>query len=111
MKTRISIPALTYRATDRIESLSQAKKLHNNYKECRPVMWTVSTGAKRTLPTPRVQHLARPKSRSQYKEDYDSEWYQVSKGALQGKASGRVEDLALPIPRKVRQKRGAAPKP
>jgi len=101
----VSKAALQYTASSRIENLSNAKKLHGQYKECRPVMWTVSTGAKKTLPSQRVQKLARPKSRSQYKEDYDSNWYKVSKGAMTAKPTARVEDLAAPIPRKVRQKR------
>jgi len=109
-KSDVSNAALEYTTSSRIQTLAIPKKLHSDYNESRSVMWTVTPGARRTLPTVRVQKLARPKSRSQYKEDYDSNWYKVSRGALCAQASPRVQDLSLPIPRKVRQKRQGAVK-
>ena len=85
--------------------LAEPKKLCDSYKECRPVIWTVPYGAKNTLPTIRVQQLALPKNRSQYKEDYNSEWDKVNHAALVAKSSLRVEELAQPLPRKIKQKR------
>eukprot|EP00794_Sanderia_malayensis_P011767 gene11767-12984_t len=65
--------------------------------------------AKNALPSLRVQQLARPKSRSQYKEDYDQNWYKVSPSAKMAHANTRLVELCAPIPRKVRQKRVAVP--
>ena len=104
-KSDVSDAVLEYQASTRMVNLAKAKTLHKDYKECRPVMWGVSSSAKKTSPSIRVQNLSRPKSRSQYKEDYDSNWYKVSKGAITAQPTPRLEDLSLPIPWKVRQKR------
>lgn len=53
----------------------------------------------------RVQQLARPKSHSQYKEDYDNGWHRVSPGAKNARPTPRLEELSKPLPRKVRQKK------
>ena len=59
-------------ASDRVLVLSNPKQPHRNYQEGRPVIWEVSQSAQKALPSLRVQQLARPKSRSQYNEDYDA---------------------------------------
>ena len=42
------------------------------------------------LPSIRVQQLARPKSRSQYNEDYDPNAWKVSQGAKSAQATPRI---------------------
>lgn len=97
--------ALNCTAHERVLELAMSKKVHKDYDGPRPVMWMVSNGAKAAIPSIRVQHLARPKSRSHYKEDYDPNWCKVPVSAKQACASQRIEELSLPIPRKVTQKR------
>ena len=69
------------------------------------MIWEVSESAQKALPSLRVQQLARPKSRSQYNEDYDANSWKVSQGAKVAQATPRIVELALPIPRKVRSKK------
>ena len=94
-------------ASERVLALSNAKLPHRSYNEARPVIWEVSQSAMKTLPSLRVQQLARPKSRSQYNEDYDSNAWKVSQGAKSAQATPRIAELAMPIPRKVRTKKVA----
>ena len=103
--------ALNHDATGRTLQLSMPKILHKDYKETRPVIWQVTPASRKALPSIRVQQLARPKSRSQYKEDYDSSCWKVSSSAKNARATPRIEELSLPIPRKIKQKKqGGAPK-
>ncbi|XP_065652168.1 sperm microtubule associated protein 2 isoform X2 [Hydra vulgaris] len=99
----VSEAALKCEPSARVVQLAEPKKLYASYKECRSVIWDVSCGAKNALPTIRVQQLALPK-KSQYKEDYDSDWDKVNPTALVAKPSPRIEELAQPLPRKSKRK-------
>lgn len=104
-KSDLPASALKYNATDKITSLSMPKEAHKDYHDPKDPMWKVSAGAKKALPSMRVQQLARPKSRSSYKEDYDANWYKVTPGAKNARPTPRLEELSAPLPRKTRQKK------
>ena len=70
------------------------------YPGVRPVMWEVTDQAKNSVATLRLLQLARPKG-GRNKDDYDP--YRVSVSARSANATPRLAELALPIPRKVRQ--------
>ena len=91
--------------SDHTLRLSLAKRPHGNYKGCREVQWTVSETTLKALPSLRVQQLARPKSRSQFIDHYDEGAYKVSSAAKHVQATPRLEELCVPLPRKVRQKK------
>ena len=59
-------------ASEAVTGLAEPKMPHRDYKEGKTVIWKVSEAAKKNLPSLRVQQLARPKSRSQYNEDYNA---------------------------------------
>lgn len=102
----VSDAARTATPSDHTLQLAMAKKTHGNYKECREVRWAISETTLKALPSLRVQQLARPKSRSQYIDHYDENTYKVSAAALKhAQATPRLEELCVPLPRKVRQKK------
>ena len=101
----VSEGAKSASASDHTLRLSVPKKCHDNYKECRQVQWTISENTLKALPSLRVQQLARPKSRSQFIDHYDESSYKVSSAAKHAQATPRIEELCVPLPRKVRQKK------
>ena len=101
----IPAAAMNGEASDRVTFLATPKALHRSYHKGKPTIWNVSEPAKKTLPSLRLQKLARPKSRSQYEEDYDENFHKVSVSAKSNTASPRILELCTPIPRKVRQKK------
>ena len=101
----VSKAARSAEPSDHTLSLSMPKKSHGNYKECREVQWNVSQTTLKALPSLRVQQLARPKSRSQFIDHYDEGAYKVTSAAKHAQATPRIEELCVPLPRKVRQKK------
>ncbi|XP_022088911.1 testicular haploid expressed gene protein-like isoform X2 [Acanthaster planci] len=98
----ISKAARNARASERLEALAESKRHHPNFQDARSIQWDVSESALKAIATLRLQQLARPKSRSKY-DNYDP--YKVSPASLHTRATPRIEELCLPIPRKIRQKR------
>ena len=92
-------------ATSRIMNLAQPKALSGFYEPPRPCIWDVTREAQNCVPTERTLKLARPKNRHPEGEDYDPRTYIVSRSALLARASPRINELATPIPRKVRAKK------
>ncbi|KAL3891499.1 hypothetical protein ACJMK2_003760 [Sinanodonta woodiana] len=95
--------AMKARATERIESLAQYKPYHKEFKNERPVQWPISESALKVLPTMRLQQLSRPRSRTMIKDDYDP--YKVTFAARKARPTPRLEELCVPLPRKVRPKK------
>lgn len=69
----------------------------------KPVQWPVSEQALKSLATIRLQQLSRPRSRTMIRDDFDP--YKVSPAARKTRPTPRLEELAVPIPRKVRTKK------
>jgi len=91
------------RCPERVEYLSAHKASHPDYKGERPVIWVVTDTAKSANATHRLQQLARPKSGRLRHDDYDP--YKVTQAARLARVTPRVSELAIPIPRKIRQKK------
>ncbi len=96
-------PNKTAERLDRITVLAEAKRLPSDYKGVRPVTWHVCRKALNASASMRLRQLARPKSGRLKTEDHDP--YKVSLAARTSKATPRLQDLSMPIPRKVRQKK------
>lgn len=94
--------------TDHILRLSLPRRTPGGYKECRDVQWTISETTLKALPSLRIQQLARPKSRSQFIDHYDDNAYKVSSAAKHAQSTPRTQELCVPLPRKVKQKKLAA---
>lgn len=101
----VSLPAMTATASERVDQLAQSKDYHKMFKDERPVQWEVPKPALNALASLRMQQLARPRSRTMIKDDYDP--YKVSSSARRARCTPRVEELCVPLPRKVRQKKVA----
>lgn len=93
-------------ASARLEQLAEARSCPEGYLDNRQIEWPVARTALQMQATTRLQQLARPKTRQALDQDYDP--YKVSFAARMAVPSPRVEDLAVPIPRKVRNKKTAA---
>jgi hypothetical protein len=91
-------------ATPRIEDLSQPKPYNKQFQDERPIQWPVTEEALKAIASLRLQQMARPHSRTMIKDDHDP--YRVSLPARRARATPRMEELAVPLPRKVRQKKG-----
>ncbi|KAL5013326.1 hypothetical protein ScPMuIL_007596 [Solemya velum] len=90
-------------ATPRVETLSETKAYHPNFKDERPVQWPLTDAALKAIASLRLQQMARPRSRTMIKDDYDP--YRVSLGARRARPTPRIEEISLPIARKIRQKK------
>lgn len=90
--------------TDRMNTLSEPKSLHEHYAPPR-LNFSVSKEAQNCIATERVHQLARPKNRHPDAEDYDPHTYTVSRSALLAQPSPRIDELSTPLPRKVRVKK------
>ena len=99
----VSQNAIKAAPSERIESLAAAKDYHKLFKDERPVQWQVQGPALNAIATLRLQQLARPRSRTMIKDDYDP--YKVSPSARRARCTPRVDELCVPLPRKVRQKK------
>ena len=99
----VSENAMKASPSERIETLAQAKEYHKLFKDERPVQWQVQGPALNAIATLRLQQLARPRSRTMIKDDFDP--YKVSSSARRARCTPRVEELCVPLPRKVRAKK------
>lgn len=90
-------------ATGRVEQLAEAKGYHKSFRDEKPVQWNVPDGALKATANVRLQQLSRPRSRTMIRDDFDP--YKVSYAARRVHATPRVEELCVPIPRKVRAKK------
>ncbi|CAL1542254.1 unnamed protein product [Lymnaea stagnalis] len=99
----ISENALRASCSARVESLSHHKDYHKDFKDARSIQWHVSDEALAAIASLRLQQLSRPPPRVLKKEDYDP--YRIPSSALRAQTTPRLDELAMPIPRKVRTKR------
>lgn len=99
----VSLPAMKASPTERIESLAAAKEYHKLFRDERPIQWQVQAPALNAIATLRLQQLARPRSRTMIKDDFDP--YKVSVSARRARCTPRVEELCVPLQRKVRAKK------
>ena len=100
-KSEINAAALNTTPSRHICSLADPKQTPERYVGPR-VCWEVGKASQNYLASDRITKLARPKSKHEAKEDYDPHAYMVSRSALITRPSPRINQLALPIPRKVR---------
>ena len=98
----ITAAAKNAHATERLESLAESKSLHNQFRFAKPVRWNTEDSTLKAIATLRIQQLARPKSRGK-NEQFDP--YKVSSAAVHARPTPRIDELCLPIPRKIRQKK------
>ena len=99
----VSKAAMTCKDNPRIDRLAEPKWPNPQFHGAREIQWPVSESALKSIASLRLQQLARPKSRTLEKDDYDP--FQLSAAAKKAKASARIEELSQPIARKVRQKK------
>ena len=82
-------------------------KMHSaNEFYCYTCRWDIPEQALKINASLRVCQLARPRSRNMAKDD-DFDPYFVPKAARHATITPRVEELAIPLPRKVRSKKAA----
>jgi len=98
----VSETAKSAKASARLEALAEHKNYHKDFKNARTIQWDVSKEAIEAIASLRLQQLARPRSRTMIKDDYDP--YKISAQAKKARATPRLDELCMPIPRKVRQK-------
>ncbi|KAJ8321872.1 hypothetical protein KUTeg_000343 [Tegillarca granosa] len=99
----VSNAAKKAQPSERLEQLAESKKYHSHYRGEKPIQWPVSSSALTAMASLRLQQLSRPSSRTLIKDDYDP--YKVSLPAKRARATPRLEELCVPLPRKVRQKK------
>ncbi|XP_071141547.1 sperm microtubule associated protein 2-like isoform X1 [Mytilus edulis] len=92
-------------ASGRIESLAESKRYHAMFQNEKPVQWPVDDGAMKAIASLEIQKLARPRSRTMIKDDYDP--YKVPMAARRARATPRLDELCVPLPRKSRAKKAA----
>ena len=76
----------------RTNELARSKKAHNQYEPPKPLPTPVSANARRARASPRVEQLARPKSRKDA-EMRDPQWT-VSQAAVRAAPRQRILELA-----------------
>lgn len=80
--------------------LSKPKSLVDGYMAARDVMWQVSRSAKRHTANTRLDDLSKPIIRDSMDHvQFDPNAFLVKESALKGRASKRVEELAVPLAR------------
>lgn len=77
--------------------------LQQEFKDEKTVKWPVSQEALEAIASLRLQQLSRPRSRTMIKDDYDP--YKISPAARKARTTPRLDELCVPIPRKVRSKK------
>lgn len=97
--------AKTAQCTPHVEALAEPKKYHPRFAGEKPVQWDVNESALKAIANLRLQQLSRPRSRTMIKDDYDP--YRVTLAARRAHATPRIDELCVPIPRKVRPKKVA----
>lgn len=94
--------ALRAKATARLSQLATSKQYHPHFQPPKSVYTTVSTAAKTTLPSLRMDSLSRPKKYAELPIKPDSCWdysewqSDVSQGALEYIATPTLSQLAKP---------------
>jgi len=102
----VSLTARKHTATARVEALAEHKPYHTSFRPERPIRWDISEETLKINASLRVCQLARPRSRNLAKDD-DFDPYFVPKAARHATITPRVEELSIPLPRKVRAKKAA----
>ncbi|KAH9496399.1 hypothetical protein Btru_012509 [Bulinus truncatus] len=95
--------ALRANCSSRVETLAASRDYPKEFLPARPVQWGVSREALQAIASIRLQQLSRPPPRVLTKDDYDP--YRIPTSALRAQSTPRLDELALPIPRKIRVKR------
>ncbi|XP_031573464.1 testicular haploid expressed gene protein-like, partial [Actinia tenebrosa] len=88
----VSEGAKTTEERERTMSLAHPKKAHPRYQPEKPCIWPVSGAARKASPSPRVELLARPKTRSEGLHREPT--WAVPPSAMRTVASARVQELA-----------------
>ena len=101
--TTVAPAALNAKCSTRIEVLAESKQPNPQFFGEKSIQWPVSRNAMKAIATLRVQQLARPKSRGTINDDYDP--YRVTIGAKNARPTPRIDELAVPLQRKCRQKK------
>ena len=104
-QNNISPPALAAVATERITSLARSKPLHDSYQLSKPVQWPIAQHTLAHMASERLSKLSEARQLSGYREDYDPNTYVVSRAALLAQPSPRLDELAIPLPRKCRTRK------
>lgn len=104
--SKINPAALKAVATSRIEVLAQEKQTHQSYQPPCPVQSIVNPKTMKAKASAHIIQLARPKDRKELEENPNV--WKVTAGAKAAQASQRINELAAPLPRKVRAKKAAA---
>lgn len=98
----VSKNAMFAKLSERVDILSEPKGYNKEFRDERPIKSIVSQEAMEAIASLRLQQLARPRSRTMIKDDFDP--YKIAPSAKKTRPSPRVEELAMAIPRKIRQK-------
>ena len=98
--------AKTAEPSERTVQLAQVKRPHSQWKPSKQVQWDVSRAALNHETSEILAKLALPRERG-LNEDYNPKAWVVSQAALQTQASPRVQELCIPLPRKVRSPKKA----
>lgn len=91
-----------------VNRLSSFKKSPNGYKPDRPVRWVINHGTKAAIITEHVDKLSKLQrigKRPGADPNVVDNPYAVSRAARRTEATGRINELAAPLPRKVRMKK------
>jgi hypothetical protein len=99
----VSTAAKKANPTERIETLAESKKYHTMFQSEKPIQWPVEDSAMKAIASLEIQKLARPRSRTMIKDDYDP--YKVTLAARRARATPRIDELCAPLPRKCRPKK------
>jgi hypothetical protein len=90
--------------SERILAMADPKPLHEDYVPPR-TDFAVSKEALNCSASERVLKLSKPRSKHPEAEDFNPNTFTVSRTALLAQPSPRIEELAMPIARKVRVKK------
>lgn len=88
----VSEAAMNAEERPRTNELARSKKAHSQYEPPKPLPTPVSANARKARASPRVEQLARPKSRKDV-EMRNPEWA-VSKAAIKAVPRQRIVELA-----------------
>lgn len=104
--SKINPAALRAAPSSRVEELAKEKQTHAAYQPPCPVQSIVNPKTMSAKASAHIVQLARPKDRKELEENPNV--WKVSTGAKAAQASQRINELAAPIPRKVRAKKTPA---
>lgn len=92
-------------ASPRVCTLAEPKEFSKYYTYPSQLPQLVNRASLQHIATERTVKLARPKSKHLETEDYNPHAWAVSRYALLAQPSPRINELATPLPRKVRVKK------